>query len=222
MASTSSGADDGGRAETGGRGPLTRYLDHESVAVRAAAVWALCLALFFATWTLGYYALPEGLLRGSLGADAPVVGATVASTFARIFAWNLALGALPVVAFNLLRSVHTPVSYVVLALTWAQGGLVYGTNSLGIQAGRLAPSVLTLVSRSGLYELSAYVLFAVATRSLYLWHQQSGPRWREEFERVRSPRDWSFTRAELATLLVAVALLALANYREAAMIHALG
>jgi len=48
-----------------------------------------------------------------------------------------------------------------------------------------------------------------------LWHQKSGPRWTEEFERVRSPRDWSLTRRELALLVGGYLLLAIACYREA-------
>lgn len=202
--------------------PISHYVNHESLVVRFLTLWAVCLLVFSVAWVVGYYALPEGILRGSLGADAPVVGATVWETFVRIFAWNLVLGAGPVVAFNTLRSVNTPASYVVLVVVWLQGGLVYGTNSLGIQAGRLAPSLATLLGRSGVYELTAYVALAVATRELLLWHQRSGPRWREEFERVRSPGDWSLGRREWAMVLAGLVLLALANYREAVMIHALG
>jgi hypothetical protein len=55
-------------------------------------------------------------------------------------------------------------------------------------------------------------------RVVVLWHQRSGPRWRGEFERVRSPRDWSLTRREWAVLAVGYPLLALANYREAVAI----
>jgi hypothetical protein len=72
-----------------------------------------------------------------------------------------------------------------------------------------------LFTRSGPLELTAFVAVAVATRGVMVWHQQSGPRWREEFERVRSPRDWSLSRAEWATIAGGYLLLAAANYREA-------
>lgn len=67
---------------------------------------------------------------------------------------------------------------------------------------------------------TALVAVAVATRGVMVWHQRSGPRWHEEFVRVRSPREWQVDRREVAVLVGGVALLALANYREAAMVVA--
>ena len=67
-------------------------------------------------------------------------------------------------------------------------------------------------------EITAIVAIVVATRGVMLWHQTSGPRWKEEFERVRSPRDWSLTRRELALLVGGYLLLAVACYREAVAI----
>jgi hypothetical protein len=67
-------------------------------------------------------------------------------------------------------------------------------------------------------EITAIVAIVVATRGVMLWHQKSGPRWKEEFERVRSPRDWSLTRRELALLVGGYLLLAVACYREAVAI----
>jgi hypothetical protein len=64
-------------------------------------------------------------------------------------------------------------------------------------------------------EITAIVAIVVATRGVMLWHQKSGPRWKEEFERVRSPRDWSLTRREWALLAGGYLLLAIACYWEA-------
>ncbi len=137
--------------------------------------------------------------------------------FLTIFAWNLAVGVL-VVAANAFRSVGTPMGYLVVAVNWVQGALVWGTDSLAIQTGRLEPGLSTALGRSGVYELTAFVAIAVATRGVMVYHQQSGPRWKEKFERVRSPRDWTLSRREATVLLAGIALLAVANYREAVMI----
>lgn len=142
------------------------------------------------------------------------------TTFLRIFAWNLAYAAI-VIGANTFRSVNTPLGYLVIVVTTVQGALIWGTGSLALGSGRIALSVATVLGRSGVFELSAYVLVAVATRKVMIWHQASPPRWREEFERVRSPRDWSLSRRELLVLVVSLGLLAAANYREASQIIAL-
>lgn len=206
---------------TGIRRPLRTlgdYLNHDSVFVRFVALWSVLLVLFVGAWYVAYYVLPEGLLRSSNTARLlPEYAGSVWAEFLLIFAINLTTAAI-VALTNTFRSLRTPASYVVVAIIWVQGALVWGTNSLAIETGRLAPSLSVLLGRSGLFELTAYIAVAVATRELMLWHQQGTPRWREEFERVRSPRDWQLSRSEWLMLLAGIALLAVANAREALMI----
>jgi hypothetical protein len=89
---------------------------------------------------------------------------------------------------------------------------------LTIQTGRLAPLPSVILGRSGVYELTAFVAIAVATRGVMVWHQKSGPRWCEEFEWVRGPRDWSIGRREVFVLVAGIVLLAIENFREAALV----
>jgi hypothetical protein len=197
---------------------LGSWVNHADPLVRFASLWTLCAVLFTGAWTVGYYLLPEGLLRGASAASAlPEYAGSVVGEFLTILAWNLGV-CLLVVAANTFRSVETPLGYLVVVVNWVQGGLVWGTGSLAVETARFAPSLSTALGRSGVYELTAYVAVAVAARGVMVWHQRSGPRWREEFERVGSPRDWTITRREAAVLLAGLALLAAANYREATMI----
>lgn len=204
------------------RGRLSGYVNHGNVVVRFAASWLVLTTLFVVAWYVGYYLLPEGVLRGAagVGARTPYLG-NVRAEFLSIFGFNL-LFALILVGANTFRSVETPLGHLVLAVTFVQGGLVWGSNSLVIQAGRLEPSLAVALGRSGLYELTAFVAIAVATRGVMLWHQQSGPRWREEFERVRSVRDWRISAGEALVLLAGLTLLAGANYVEAVRVAAVG
>ncbi|WP_255195669.1 hypothetical protein [Halorarius litoreus] len=206
---------------TRGRTPLQTlgdYLYHDNVFVRFVTLWLVLIALFTSTWYVAYYLLPEGLLRSSNTARLlPEYAGSVWAEFLVIFAINLSMVAV-VAAVNTFRSLRTPAGYVVVAVVWIQGAITWGTNSLAIEAGRLAPSLTVVLGRSGIFELTAYVAVAVATRELMLWHQRGTPRWREEFERVRSPRDWQLSRNEWLVLLAGIALLALANYREAVMV----
>ncbi|MFP8957553.1 hypothetical protein ACLI4Y_12550 [Natrialbaceae archaeon A-CW3] len=198
---------------------LGRYVNHENVYVRAVSFWGFCAVVFSLVWVGSYHILPEGLLRGtSLAYVAPVETDEIETTFLRIFGWNLLVSGGIIVVANTLRSVNTPMGYLVVLVSVVNGALVWGTGSLALEVGRIEPSLATIVGRSGGFELSAFVLIAVATREVMLWHQESPPRWREDFERVRSPRDWEFSRSELLVLVTGIALLAAANYREAAQI----
>jgi hypothetical protein len=186
------------------------------------ASWVVFTTLFVAAWYVGYYLLPEGILRGAagVGARTPYLG-DVRAEFLSILGFNL-LFTLVLVGANTFRSVETPLGHLVLLVTFVQGGLVWGSNSLVIQAGRLEPSLAVALGRSGLYELTAFVAIAVATRGVMLWYQESGPRWREEFERVRSVRDWHISPGEAVVLLAGLVLLAGANYVEAVRVAAVG
>jgi hypothetical protein len=199
---------------------LGNLINHDRVVVRFVALWILCFASFLVAWTLSYLFLPEGLLRRP-GSPGPLstTADTVLREFLSIFVWNVGF-CLLVVAANTFRSVRTPLGYLVVLVMWIQGAIIWGTNSLAIQTGRIAPSLSVVVGRSGVYELTALVAIAVSTRGVTIWHQQSGPRWREEFERVRGVRDWSIGRREASMLAAGVVLLVLANYREAGMIVA--
>jgi hypothetical protein len=120
---------------------------------------------------------------------------------------------------NTLRSVNTPMGYVIEVIQAPWYGAVWGTGSLAIGTGaRIVPSLTVLVERSGPMEITAIVAIVVATRGVMIWHQESGPRWREEFDRVQSPSDWSLTRREWALLVGGYLLLAVACYREAVAI----
>jgi hypothetical protein len=199
-------------------GTLGDYVNHENVFVRFVSLWTMLMVAFVAAWYVGYHFLPEGLLRPTNTSRLlPEYAGSVAAEFLTIYAINVA-GCVVIAAFNSLRSIRTPAGYVIVASVWVQGAVVWGTNSLAIEAGRLAPSLSVLLNRGGIFELTAYVGVAVATRELVVWHQQSGPRWREEFERRYSPRDWHLSRSEWFVLLASLALLAAANYREALMI----
>ena len=198
---------------------LGDYVNHDRVVVRFAALWLLCATCFTLAWYVAYQALPAGLLRGGSASLLPEYAGSLTAEFLTILAWNLGFG-LVVVAANTFRSVRTPMGYLVVLVSWVQGAVVWGTDSLAISAGRLAPSLSVALGRSGLYELTAFVAIAVATRGVMLWHQPTTPRWSVEFDRVRSPRDWTLSRREAVALAGGLLLLAAANYREALMIRA--
>ncbi len=195
-----------------------RYVNHEDAFVRFGALWLVVASVFTAAWLLSYLFLPQGLLRGGNPIAPEAYAGSVWREFLTLFGWNVAVSLIAVAA-NTFRSVNTPLGYVVQVVQAPRYGAVWGTGSLAIGTGeRIAPSLAVVVERSGPTEITAMVAIVVATRGVMLWHQASGPRWKEEFERVRSPRDWSLTRREWALLAGGYLLLAVACYREAVAI----
>ena len=209
-------------AASNATGPIGRvskrigwYVNHDDVLVRFVSLWVVVASVFTAAWILSYLFVPQGLLRGGNPGASTGYAGSITREFLWLFGWNVGVSLIALGA-NTLRSVNTPMGYVIEVVQAPWYGAVWGTGSLAIGAGeRIAPSLAVLVERSGPMEITAIVAIVVATRGVMIWHQKSGPRWTEEFERVRSPRDWSLTRRELALLVGGYLLLAIACYREA-------
>ena len=201
-------------------GNVSQWLNSDKALVRLAALWLICALLFIVAWTASYYLLPEGVLRGKLpGQRTPVETSHVITTFLRIFAVNLLAGCGLVALANLFRAGDTALGYFYPMYSSVLYGVLLGTNSFGLPApARFAPSLTTVLSRSGAFEITAYIGIAAATRGLVIWRQRSWLDWRSG-EQVGSWREWRLDRAEIAVVVGAILLLAAANYREAVQIH---
>ena len=194
------------------------YVNHENLLVRFVSLWFVVASAFTAAWVLSYLFLPQGLLRGGNPGASTGYAGSIEREFLWLFGWNVGVSLIAIGA-NTLRSVNTPMGYVIEVIQAPWYGAVWGTGSLAIGTGaRIVPSLTVLVERSGPMEITAIVAIVVATRGVMVWHQQSGPRWREEFDRVQSPSDWSLTQREWALLVGGYLLLAVACYREAVAI----
>jgi len=211
--------DDSTDGDTGRRARIIRtvgtYVNHDDAFVRFVSLWVVVAIAFTVAWIGSYYFLPQGLLRGGNPLAPAEYAGSVTAEFLTLFAWNVGISVIAIAA-NTFRSVNTPLGYVLQVIQAPRYGAIWGTGSLAVGTGaRITPSVSVLVERSGPIELTAIVAIVVATRGVMIWHQESGPRWKESFDRVRSPRDWSLTRREWVLLAGGYLLLAVANYREA-------
>jgi hypothetical protein len=150
-------------------GHLRRFVCHERLGVRFAALGTLAAAALLAAWTVSYLAFPEGVLRGRTAAAA-LAGTEAAASFwaewARLAAVNLVVGTLPVLANSTFAYRGYPLGYLLPLLWAALYGVTLGTNSFTIPLPEpMAPS-LAVFGRSGVYEIAAYVLVTVATHAL--------------------------------------------------------
>ena len=200
---------------------VLHWLKGDKVLLRLVVLWVICALLFVAAWTASYYLLPEGVLRGRLLANRwPVETPELTTTFLRIFGINLLVSCSLVVVANLFGVGEIPLGYPVVMAWSAMYGVLLGTNSFGIPAAaRFAPSLTTVLQRSGAFEITAYVAIAAATRGFVIWRQSSWRDWHSE--RVGSWRSWRLNWLETAVVIAAVLLLAAANYREAWQMHQL-
>jgi len=198
---------------------MKRLLCHERLYVRFLALFGLGVVLFTLAWTLSYYFLPEGILRGRTG-SAMMAGDEAASSFIaewlRIVALNLIGVSLVVVANRIYRYKGFPLGYLIPLVMLTMYAICLGTNSFSIPLPeRMAPS-LAVFGRSGLYELAALTLVAVATYSLPLYDvKRFIP---PTYEPITPTPKLGLTFEQWVGLALAIAVLLAANAREAYMI----
>jgi hypothetical protein len=200
---------------------LSHCLKSDQVLLRLAALWLICALFFTVAWTASYYLLPEGGLQGKLlGQYIPIETPHVITTLLRIFGVNLLAGCGLVTLANLFQAGDTSLGYQIVVFHAGLYGVLLGTNSFGIPApARFAPSLTTVLNRSGAFEITAYIAIAAATRGLAIWRQRSWLDWHSE--QVGSWREWRLNFTEITVIVGAILLLAAANYREAVQMHQL-
>lgn len=135
-------------------------------------LWLLCQVLFWLAWLAAWLWLPEGALRGAGGAaHLPLEQLAFWPRLFGIVGANT-VASLIVAALGLLRWGPVSAGYVPVVGYWVHYALLLGSNSFAVaMPERLAPSLLTALSRAGIYELTAYALVAAATTGIARWHQ---------------------------------------------------
>ena len=162
---------------------------------------------------LSYTTLPEGAARGAVIASyVPLQAPEPTSTFIRIFLYNLGLAVTSITIANLLKVKGYPLGYLLLLYHWFLYGIFLGTNSFMIPSvNKLFPSLATLFNGSGIYEITSYTIIAAATYGVGVSIEGLGSSGKE----TRLLENFRLSKAELATIIFAILLLAVANYFEA-------
>jgi len=195
-----------------------KIIRSENLWIRSAGMWLIGMAILFATWTLSFRTLPEGIAQGKFVVHyVPIKTEAVATTFIRIFVWNLGVGCIPIFVANLVQINGFPLGYALSFYHWALYGVLLGTNSFKIPGpGRFFPSLITLFRGSGIYEITAYTLISSAIYGLYVYYEDLRPGRRST--KIRKWSELRLSKAELAVTSFAVLLLAASNYLEASRI----
>ena len=192
---------------------MKKWLTHEEVPFRAAALWILCLAVLLVTWSVSYYTLPYGVLRNVFPSTYLPLGNSLPGVLLTIFAFNLVVGCGLTVAMNLLSVKSIPVGYFYPLVQIGLFGIFLGTDSFAVSHGtRFFPSV-AFVGMPGFYEFTAYILFAAATAKFSLWNQTG---WLGgAIERVKERKELRLAQSELFTMIMGALFLLLGAVMEA-------
>ena len=193
----------------------------DGVLKRAMWLYGLHTVLNNGTYLLGFYLLPQWLMRSSPQVGVGGVVAQADSFWSQLVLtlfFNLGVMVTIIVLCNLNRVRTVPVGYLIPIVLGITGGLISGTNSF-------AASDLTRynaweglaygLSIGGL-EMMAYVLVVAATANLTVYQYRSWWRWSGEWQatQVRRFRDLRLARAEVLTLAIAVLLFLVAAIKE--------
>ena len=150
---------------------MNKYLCSENLLIRFLLLLGLASVMFLFAWALSYYFLPEGVLRGktvSVIAGEEAAGSFLIE-FLRIAAFNLGAMGMIVISNWIFKVRCYPLGYLVplyLAISYA---ITLGTNSFSIPLPeRLAPT-FEVLTRSGVYEMIAYILAAAATYGITVY-----------------------------------------------------
>ena len=198
-----------------------KFLFNDSIIVRFISLFMIGAILFTAVWYLSYYFLPEGILQGKTG-SAIIVGSEVAPTmleeWGTIVMWNL--GALLVIVLvNFIRYLDRfPLGYVTPLGLITLYAVFLGTNSFSIPMPEpMAPS-LSIFGRGGPYEMTAFILVAVATYNQSRFALAQDMHSLKDIHRITPvPR---MSLEQWAGIGLAIAFILLAGWHEAVMIIA--
>ena len=199
-----------------------KFLFNDSIIVRFISLFMIGAILFTGVWYLSYYFLPEGILQGKTS-SAIIVGADVAPTmfeeWGTIVMWNLGF-LLLIVLVNLIRYLDRfPLGYVPPLGQITLYAIFLGTNSFSIPMAEPMAPTLAVLGRSGPYEMTAFILMAVAT------YNQSRIALTQEMHSLKDLHRISpvprISLEQWVGIGIAIALILLSGWREAAMIMAL-
>ncbi len=197
---------------------MRKFLCRKNIIIRFIGLYLIGLFIFIAAWFLSFYLFPEGLMRDTslasklAGSD---ISVSIGKELTRIFIVNLIMSTV-IVLFNLsFRINNIPLGYLIPPIWFLLYGLILGSNSFTFAMDeRIAPS-LSVLGRSGLYEMAAYTLIAVSTYNISRFEIKA--LFKTNPEKINMPI--VFRRQQYIGLIVALLILFASNIIEALMIY---
>jgi hypothetical protein len=193
--------------------------DDRSVAGRILWLYGLYMILHQTLFLVGYYWLPERVLRGSpwfrVG-EWVAAGGTFSGQFARTLCTNVGVVCGLGVLLNLQRVKGFPLGYCVPIALGIVSGLILGTNSFAAMELDGIPFLAGTAHglSVGGAEMLGYVMVIASTVNLGIYRRQTWTSWSEQFVRVGRLRDVRLRPGEWAALVAGLGLVILGAWRE--------
>ena len=153
-----------------------KAFDHDKLYIRLFSLFHFGLILFFLSWIIGYYLLPERILHevriiNYLTREPSLLESTQEYIYYAVFY-------IGVFGFILLGNFIMKVKYFsygyLIPLAWmVLYGLTVGTNSFLVPMEETMGPSIAIVGQSGLYEILAASIMAVSTYDLNIYYAES-------------------------------------------------
>lgn len=198
---------------------LVQKLTQQNVLKRVLWAYGIHLMLLLASFVVGYFFLPEGILRGT-----PITTLSTIveqqkdflSQFLLTIGFNLAIAFFLGTCLNLQRVNGFPTGYVFVFFAGIAGGLVAGTNSF-VGQGAISPYTLEgwlAALQTGFLEFLGYTCIVAATVKVGLRDYTSWLPWKAKERKIKSWRDIRLSRQETIFLIIGILLILIAGYNE--------
>jgi hypothetical protein len=195
-----------------------------SVFKRVLLLYGAYMLLNNCAYLIGFYILPEGFMRGSPQTVAARIVNSAGSfgmELALTLVFNLGMVALLAILLNANQVNGFPTGYVYPLFLGVIGGLVAGTNSF-VASDLTKYTVwegMALSLSIGNFEMLGYISVIAATVKLGIYQSKSWWRWTGKWKPIKTGRlqDVRLDRYEAAVLIVGIALVLFAAYRETLM-----
>ncbi len=191
---------------------LIDWLQSDKLARRIVSGLALGLVCMYLAWAIGYFLLPEGVLRGKTGAGfvSDLLPENVGVLLLALI-WNGVIAFVVVPLLSLLAIRRLSLAYLLALGNFMLFGIFLGTNSFSNPRPEALPPNLAVFLATGPWEIGAYMLVAAALANRYRFRQEH---WLAGKMTRITRRDEKMSIAQWLTLVAAVIVIIVTAWIE--------
>jgi len=152
-----------------------RGFDHDKIYIRLFSLFHFGLILFFLSWIIGYYLLPEGVLQdiriiNYLTRDLSLLESAQDYIYYAVF--YIGVFGFILIGNFIMKVKYFPYGYLIPLAWMVLYGLTVGTNSFAVPMEMAMAPSLAIVSQAGLHEILAASIMAVSTYDLNIFYAE--------------------------------------------------